>query len=125
MESPADERFPKRLRICKRSHYLAVQQGGRRVVSRSFLGIVLLRNDNHPARLGITTTKKIGCAVVRNRTRRLVREAFRRHIMDVPPGVDLVVIAKKSATQRSAARIFDDLHNLAYKVSTLVKETQC
>lgn len=49
-------------------------------------------------RLGITASKKVGNAVVRNRVKRLVREYVRRHQW-VPPGVDVVIIAKRSASE--------------------------
>ena len=47
----------------------------------------------HP-RLGCSVSRKVGGAVVRNRWRRLLREAFRLHRGSLPAGVDLVVIPK-------------------------------
>lgn len=49
-------------------------------------------------RIGITTSKKVGKAVVRNRVKRLVREYLRSHEW-VPPEVDVVIIAKRSASE--------------------------
>ena len=50
-----------------------------------------------PARLGLVTSRKAGSAVQRNRIRRLCRECFRRWPEMLPPGVDLVVIARPGA----------------------------
>ncbi|MDL2232547.1 ribonuclease P protein component [Ruminococcaceae bacterium OttesenSCG-928-L11] len=48
-------------------------------------------------RLGITTTKKIGNAVQRNRARRLIAEAYRLLETDLPSGLDIVIVARKKA----------------------------
>lgn len=48
-------------------------------------------------RLGITVTRKVGDATVRNRIKRYVREAFRRKRGSFTPGYDMVWVAKQSA----------------------------
>ena len=77
----------------KRSEFLRVQAEGRRATSASFVFLVLPGPDAQaPSRLGLVTTKKVGNAVVRNRMRRLCREAFRLSPDYVPAGTWLVVI---------------------------------
>lgn len=46
------------------------------------------------SRLGVTTTRKLGKAVTRNRARRLVREAYRTHRGELPTGLDLVFVVR-------------------------------
>ena len=46
------------------------------------------------ARLGIVASRKVGPAVVRNRCKRLVREAFRLHPEVFPAGIDVVIIVR-------------------------------
>jgi ribonuclease P protein component len=53
-----------------------------------------------PSRLGITIPKKAGCAVLRNRWKRLIRESFRTQQHNLPRGFDFVVRPKKDAIPR-------------------------
>jgi ribonuclease P protein component len=85
----ADQRFRHQDRIRKRSEYQAIYDRGRKIASRSFV-LFVARNDLGRPRLGITVTRQIGGAVQRNRSKRLVREVFRRHKADLQD-VDVVV----------------------------------
>ncbi len=62
-----------------------------------------------PTRLGIIASKKVGDAVRRNRAKRLIREAFRKHKHAFPPNVDLVVIPFDTAASATASAIEADL----------------
>jgi ribonuclease P protein component len=64
--------------------------------TRHFL-LVHTQTPDGPARLGITVTRKIGCAVVRNRIKRAVRETFRRSRQSLAEGLTVVVIARNGA----------------------------
>jgi ribonuclease P protein component len=83
-------------RVRKRRDFLHIQNAGRRVATRHFL-VVYTRTGDAPPRLGITVTKKIGNAVVRNAIKRAVRETFRANAAAVAPGASLVVIARSGA----------------------------
>lgn len=77
-------------------------------------GFVLLirdRADEDPAiRLGITVTKKIGGAVVRNRAKRRLREAARAVLpLHGNPGVDYVLVARSGTPDRPFDRLLDDV----------------
>ena len=71
---------------------------------------VLQRGDSGPARLGFTVTKKIGNAVIRNRTRRRLKEAARLVLAsnDVA-GVDLVLIGRTATDERDFLALQDDV----------------
>jgi ribonuclease P protein component len=77
----------------------------------------LPRGDEGPARLGFTVTKKIGNAVIRNRTRRRIREAARLVLSEQPvSGVDLVLIGRAGTIERDFAALQDDLRRALAKV---------
>lgn len=106
-------------RLRRRAEYLAVQQTGKKIHTDSFLVFVLARPELEaaPARLGVTVSKKVGNAVKRNRVKRLVREAFRRHKKQFPAGVDLVFIAKRTAVERSYEEVEKELERLCRRWS--------
>jgi len=56
-------------------------------------------------RLGCTIPKRTGCAVERNRLKRLIREVFRKERSALPDGCDLVANAKRGATELDYASI--------------------
>ncbi|MGE5617748.1 MAG: ribonuclease P protein component [Sphingomonadaceae bacterium] len=50
-------------------------------------------------RIGISTSKRIGKAVTRNRVKRLIREATRSYLPSLPPGRDLVFVARPASAE--------------------------
>ncbi len=68
------------------------------------------RGDAAPARLGFTVTKKVGNAVVRNRTKRRLREAARLVLRERQVvGADLVLIGRDKTRARPFALLLEDL----------------
>jgi len=93
-------RITKEMRLRRRADYLVVQSEGLKLHGRHVLALARKRSD--PAlsgRLGITVTKKVGNAVVRNRIKRMLREWMRLHGW-VPTGWDIVIVAKDSAARQ-------------------------
>jgi len=60
----------------------------------SYLVLYSRKNRSGKNRIGLTTGKKLGHAVVRNRVRRRLREIYRLHEEDFCQGLDLVVVAR-------------------------------
>ncbi len=100
-------------RLRKRSGFLLVQQRGRRIPGQTLVLYAMRRLDEdraHGSRLGITVSKKVGNAVVRNRIKRWVRESYRREL--ALPDIDMVVIAKPAAAQSTYQATAHELRNL-------------
>jgi len=64
----------------------------RRSASDRWLIVYACENGLPYRRLGMSVSRKVGTAVIRNRLRRLYREAYRLTRDSMPPGLDIVVI---------------------------------
>ena len=103
-------------RLTRRAEFLAVAAKGRRAAVHGLVLQALPREDQGPARLGFTVTKKVGNAVVRNRTRRRLKEAARLALAEAPPaGYDLVLIGRDATRARPFAELQDDLRRALRK----------
>lgn len=93
-------RITKEMRLRRRADFVVVQSEGLKLHGRHVLALARKRSDAELAgRLGITVTKKVGNAVVRNRIKRMLREWMRLHGW-VPTGWDIVLVAKDSAARQ-------------------------
>jgi ribonuclease P protein component len=75
------------------SDYQTLYRAGRKIHSERFVLFGRANGMGYP-RLGITVSRRIGGAVVRNRIKRLFREIFRRSFGEIPKQLDIVVNAK-------------------------------
>lgn len=71
-----------------------------------------LETSQNRGRLGITTSRKVGNAVIRNRFKRRLREWFRANRSDLPGEVDLVVIARRAGANLSLDQLDRRLRGL-------------
>lgn len=108
------------MRLRQRAEYLVVQAHGIKLHGRHVLAIARKRDEgtmHAGGRLGLTVTKKVGNAVVRNRIKRMLREWLREHGW-VPTGWDVVLVAKDSAArQLHAADFAPDLTRILRQLS--------
>lgn len=130
-----NQRLTKAERIRRRADYLRIQGGGRKLHIPSFVcfGVrpaaaasrpdavarerePVAETENPLTQLGITVSRRVGNAVVRNRVKRLVREAFRRHKADFPSGLELVLIARAEAAKVGYAQVERELMELGRRL---------
>lgn len=102
-------------KLLKRPEFLNLSRHGNSVHNRYFV-IAYRFNHLDRCRLGVTVTKKIGNAVVRNRIKRVVREYFRLNRHRLKDNRDINVIAKKEAAHLSTREAFASLRHLFDKI---------
>ena len=90
----------------------------------STMAVYVRRNGRDHSRLGFTVSTKLGKAVVRNRTRRRLREVYRTNEDKLCPGYDVVVVARVKAAHCKYQVLEKDFLKLAGKLGLLKKEKQ-
>ena len=94
----------KKKRLGSKEQFKAVMARGRRL-SDGLLTLYMAQNDCGYPRLGVSIGKAHGGAVVRNRLKRLLREAFRQSQDRIPAGFDyLLMISPRSRKTREAGK---------------------
>lgn len=88
--------------------------------ANKYLVMYVLENSKGNNRLGISVSKKVGNSVVRHRVTRLIRESYRLHENIFNSGLDIVVIARNSASSVSFLKIESALLHLA-KLHQIIK----
>lgn len=107
----------RRYRLSRSRDFDAVYRHGRSASTRF---LVLYRFPREAAagdaRLGLAVPKKAGGAVVRNRVKRLLREAWRSLGPEVEPGADYVLIARPGLAEAAEEQGFDWLRERVSEV---------
>jgi ribonuclease P protein component len=118
--------FPKKTRILKRYEFVEFYSFGKAVHSSGFV-LVYKCGQSDRSRIGITVSRKVGNAVVRNRIKRRVREYYRHHSIAVTNNWDFHVIAKKPAATLSFQQtiamldvLFDKFAKIAVVAPTVI-----
>ena len=111
-----DERFRKVERLTRRCQFLDTQRQGARHVTQHF--VVYARLGAEPfSRVGLTVSRKVGNAVVRNLVKRRLREVFRRNKRQLPTGYDFVWIARKGAGEASFESLDHQIKEAAHRAA--------
>lgn len=112
--------FPRALRVRDRRDFLRVGRVGRRAGSNLFVAFVAPLGPDavlpHASRLGLTVSRRVGTAVVRNRVKRQIREWYRRAHGKLPEARDVVVIARPAAGAATRAEIRGELALLELRI---------
>ena len=80
------------------------------------------KNRSSENRVGITVSKKLGKAHIRNRVRRRLREVYRLNEAAFRPGWDIVVVVRGKAIDASFAQLTESYLSLAKRAGILVEQ---
>ncbi len=114
-ESAGRKLLKKSERLRKRSDYLLVQTQGKRIYLRDL--VVLIYYHEGFKRFGITVSRQVGGAVVRNRVKRRLREIWRRFCYLLPSDNDIILVAKRSAASADYISLKNQFIELGKKIS--------
>jgi ribonuclease P protein component len=108
-------------RLRKHAEYQRVYQASRRHTSASMSYFYCVRKSGEPPaeqpRIGLTTPRALGGAVVRNRIRRRMREAVRMHVRELPQRVDLVLHPRKQVLEMDFSRLEQEVSRIFVAVA--------
>lgn len=92
--------------------------------ANAFLVLYARKNHTPNNRVGITVSKKLGGAVIRNRVRRRLREVYRLSEARFAPGWDIVVVARSRCIKADFTALTNAYLSLAEKAGILKGEAQ-
>lgn len=105
---PQRLKFIRAMRVKQGRDFSRVRQSGQRLVMGCLIANWLSLPTGSTTRLGVVTSGKLGNAVIRNRARRLMREAFRLHQHALAGPLDLVLVARQSITSKTFSGVEKD-----------------
>ena len=106
----------------KENHLFRRAYSKGKTAADSRLALYVRRNGQKTNRLGFTVSTKVGCAVVRNRVRRRLREIYRLNEGALVPGCDVVVVARTRCASSDYHQLEKSFLRLADKLGLLKKD---
>ena len=103
------------------SEFQAIYKSGKSYANK-YLVMYVSENPDGKSKLGISVSKKVGNSVVRHRLARLIRESYRLNTDMFNSGLNIIVIARTTATGKNFAEIesaflhFCRMHKIAVHI---------
>ncbi len=105
----------RRLRLRKKDDFARVFKQGKAAANHQLVIYFRRSPETETFRFGVSVSKKIGNAVVRNRLRRMIKEIMRLHAEQVDGSCDLIVIVRKAAVEMAYAELDKSLMHVLKK----------
>lgn len=90
--------------------------------SNQLLVLYIFKNREGINNIGISVSKKVGKSVTRSRVKRLIKESYRKNMINIKQGYNLVFIARVSSNGKAYKEIDASLVNLLRKSGLLINE---
>ncbi len=103
-------------RVRKRGAFVEIQRDGKKISGKTLLLFTHAQRTPGPARLGVTVSRRVGGAIVRNRVKRLLREVFRLNPTWFFAGRDVVFVARPEAAALDLVGVTDEVARLCKRV---------
>jgi len=111
--------FPRSARILRSADFRLIYDHGFRVSGPLFAAFCRAREgDGTGARLGLTVPRAVGKAVVRNRIKRRLREAFRLNRSKIAPQWDIVLNPRRAALEAEFSEIEREMGRVIEKCNS-------
>ncbi|QKY70836.1 ribonuclease P protein component [Lentibacillus sp. CBA3610] len=112
----------KRYRIKDNREFQHVFKNGRSFANRQLVLYYIEKPGQEHFRIGLSVGKKIGNAVLRNRIKRFLRQAFLELEDNIEPANDIIIIARHPTRQMSFNDVKKSLIHLLSKKQLLAKK---
>jgi ribonuclease P protein component len=111
--------LPKPARLTRRAEFSAVREQGKSQHGNLMVLGTWQTSSPEPARVGVITSRRVGTAVERNRTRRRLREIFRLHRNLLPSGLWMVIVPRRAAVRTTFAALAEEWRALVERAGYL------
>ncbi|MGN0016264.1 MAG: ribonuclease P protein component [Candidatus Avelusimicrobium sp.] len=118
--------LPRLCRLHLKRDFEGIIRGG---IKLQYNGVILWWRSGvcasaHPARFAVVVSRKLGPAVVRNRAKRLLREAFRLNRKNILPGTDIIVSPRDGEKLSNVQAAQDALMTLCGRAAILSSSSE-
>lgn len=109
--------------IKKNRDFQLCYKKGKKYMLPGFISYVLKGNDGYNTKIGITSSKRIGNAVLRNRARRVIKESYRLSIKDVEinPGYRIIFVCRNRTPNCKSTDMMVSMRKHLVNVGVIMK----
>jgi ribonuclease P protein component len=108
----------RRFRLQRPADFALLRKFGRRW-NHPLALLIVYQTEAPVSRFAFSASKRVGKAVARNRAKRLLREAIRKHLTDISSGWDCLLVARSETAQATFAEVEEAVVQLLGRANVL------